>query len=128
MYTTNNFTGNQNSFNYALYMMLGSYFKQMEAVSASYVQKLYLYYKENKRERQYDLEDIVIRFAEQTLRKELPEDIWQERMSVSFATKGGQNYIIFDGAQYTLTVACNYRGGRTKLHYRLQEYTPAIER
>ena len=26
-------TNNQNAFNYAVYMMLGSYFKQMEAVS-----------------------------------------------------------------------------------------------
>ena len=46
-------TNNQNAFNYAVYMMLGSYFKQMEAVSECYVQKLYLYYVENKRERQY---------------------------------------------------------------------------
>ena len=43
-------TNNQNAFNYAVYMMLGSYFKQMEAVSECYVQKLYLYYVENKRE------------------------------------------------------------------------------
>ena len=48
-------TNNQNAFNYAVYMMLGSYFKQMEAVSECYVQKLYLYYVENKRECQYSL-------------------------------------------------------------------------
>ena len=57
-------TNNQNAFNYAVYMMLGSYFKQMEAVSECYVQKLYLYYVENKRERQYSFEDIAIRFVE----------------------------------------------------------------
>lgn len=61
-------TNNQNAFNYAVYMMLGSYFKQMEAVSECYVQKLYLYYVENKRERQYSFEDIAIRFVERVCR------------------------------------------------------------
>ena len=65
-------TNNQNAFNYAVYMMLGSYFKQMEAVSECYVQKLYLYYVENKRERQYSFEDIAIRFVERVLQG------WQE--------------------------------------------------
>ena len=71
-------TNNQNAFNYAVYMMLGSYFKQMEAVSECYVQKLYLYYVENKRECQYSFEDIAIRFVERVLQKQLPEEIWQE--------------------------------------------------
>ena len=73
-------TNNQNAFNYAVYMMLGSYFKQMEAVSECYVQKLYLYYVENKRERQYSFEDIAIRFVERVLQKQLSEEIWQERV------------------------------------------------
>ena len=73
-------TNNQNAFNYAVYMMLGSYFKQMEAVSECYVQKLYLYYVENKRERQYSFEDIAICFVERVLQKQLPEEIWQERV------------------------------------------------
>ena len=68
-------TNNQNAFNYAVYMMLGSYFKQMEAVSECYVQKLYLYYVENKRERQYSFEDIAIRFVERVLQKQLPGDL-----------------------------------------------------
>ena len=81
-------TNNQNAFNYAVYMMLGSYFKQMEAVSECYVQKLYLYYVENKRERQYSFEDIAIRFVERVLQKQLPEEIWQERYRSLRGTAG----------------------------------------
>ena len=76
-------TNNQNAFKNPKYKMLGSYFKQMEAVSESYVQKLSLYYVENKRERQYSFEDIAIRFVERVLQKQLPEEIWQERVLVS---------------------------------------------
>lgn len=121
-------TNNQNAFNYAVYMMLGSYFKQMEAVSESYVQKLYLYYVENKRERQYSFEDIAIRFVERVLQKQLPEEIWQERVLVSFFARDGRNYVAFQGARYTLVVQNDYRGAHTKLQYQLYEDTPAIER
>lgn len=107
-------TNNQNAFNYAVYMMLGSYFKQMEAVSECYVQKLYLYYVENKRERQYSFEDIAIRFV--------------ERVLVSFFARDGRNYVAFQGARYTLVVQNDYRGARTKLQYQLYEDAPAIER
>lgn len=61
--TIDKFTRNQNAFDYAVYMMLGSYFAQAEAVSECYVRKLYLYYVENKRERQYDFEDLAIDYA-----------------------------------------------------------------
>ena len=115
-------TNNQNAFNYAVYMMLGSYFKQMEAVSECYVQKLYLYYVENKRERQYSFEDIAIRFVERVLQKQLPEVL------VSFFARDGRNYVAFQGARYTLVVQNDYRGARTKLQYQLYEDAPAIER
>ena len=116
-------TNNQNAFNYAVYMMLGSYFKQMEAVSECYVQKLYLYYVENKRERQYSFEDIAIRFVE---REAAPYD--EQAVLVSFFARDGRNYVAFQGARYTLVVQNDYRGARTKLQYQLYEDTPAIER
>ena len=124
-------TNNQKAFNYAVYMMLGSYFKQMEAVSECYVQKLYLYYVENKREHQYSFEDIAIRFVEREAApydEQLPEEIWQERVLVSFFARDGRNYVAFQGARYTLVVQNDYREARTKLQYQLYEDTPAIER
>lgn len=124
----NKFTGNQNAFNYAVYMMIGSYFREMEAISECYIQKLYLYYVENKKDRQYDFEDLAIDFTERVLRAELPAEIWQERVTVSFFVKGDKNYVAFQGARYTLVVENNYRGGRTKLSYKVEEYVPAIER
>ena len=124
----NKFTGNQNAFNYAVYLMIGSYFREMEAISECYTQKLYLYYVENKKDRQYEFEDLVIDFAERVLRAELPAEIWQERVTVSFFVKGDKNYVAFQGARYTLVVENNYRGGRTKLSYKVEEYVPAIER
>ena len=124
----NKFTENQNAFNYAVYMMIGSYFREMEAISECYIQKLYLYYVENKRERQYDLEDLAIDYAEDVLMKQLPAELWKERVTVSFTKNGDRNYVIFEGARYTLVVENSYRGGRTKLSYKVHAYVPAIER
>ena len=124
----NKFAGNQNAFNYAVYMMIGSYFRDMEAISECYIQKLYLYYVENKKERQYDFEDLAIDFAERVLQAELPAEIWKERVTVSFFVKDDKNYVVFQGARYTLVVENNSRGGRTKLSYKVEEYMPAIER
>ena len=124
----NKFTGNQNAFNYAVYMMIGSYFREMEAISECYIQKLYLYYVENKKDRQYEFEDLAIDFAERVLRAELPAEIWQERVTVSFFVKGDKNYVAFQGARYTLVVENNYRGRSTKLSYKVEEYVPAIKR
>lgn len=124
----NKFTGNQNAFNYAVYMMIGSCFREMEAISECYIQKLYLYYVENKKDRQYDFEDLAIDFAERVLRAELPAEIWQERVTVSFFVKDDKNYVAFQGARYTLVVENNYRGRRTKLSYKVEEYVPAIKR
>lgn len=126
--TIDKFTRNQNAFDYAVYMMLGSYFAQAEAVSECYVRKLYLYYVENKRERQYDLEDLAIDYAEDVLMKQLPAELWKERVTVSFTKNGDRNYVIFEGARYTLVVENSYRGGRTKLSYKVHAYVPAIER
>ena len=83
---------------------------------------------ENKRECQYSFEDIAIRFAERVLQKQLPEEIWQERVQVSFFARDGRNYVAFQEARYTLVVQNDYRGARTKLQYQLYEDTPAIER
>ena len=49
-------------------------------------------------------------------------------MTVSFTKNGDRNYVIFEGARYTLVVENSYRGGRTKLSYKVHAYAPAIER
>lgn len=130
MNTTKNekFTVNQNCFNYAVYMMLGSYFKKAEAASQYYIQKMYLYYTEQKKEKQYEFEDLVINFTENTLMRELPEDIWDEVMKVSFFKEEDRTCAVFAGRRYTVVVECNYRGKGTKLHCKVYETPLSIER
>ena len=60
--------------------------------------------------------------------KQLPTELWKERVTVSFTKNGDRNYVIFEGARYALVVENSYRGGRTKLSYKVHAYAPAIER
>ena len=127
MNTTTN-KNNQNAFNYAMYMMLGSYFKQMSAASDYYIKKMYLYYIELGKEKQYRLEDIVIDFAEKVLQCELPEEIWREQVKIFFREENDCICVAFVGDRYTLIVESNYRGKRTKLKYKVKRNVSSIKR
>lgn len=127
MNTTKN-NKNQKAFNYAMYMMLGSYFDKMTDASVFAVRTMYLYYVEQKAEKQYLLEDIVIRYAENVLLHTLPKDVWKESVKISFLEEGADEIVVFAGDNYTLYVVSNYRGKNTKLRYYLREHVGSLIR
>lgn len=112
-------TKDQKAFNYAMYMMLGSYFRRATVTSQCFIKTMYLYYAELGKEKQYALEDIVIKFTEKILRKELPEDIWEGEVKIFFRQEELNTYVAFVGDKYTLVVENNYKGKKTKLKYRV---------
>lgn len=109
----------QKAFNYAMYMMLGSYFRGATVTSQCFLKTMYLYYAEMGNEKQYAMEDIVIKFTEKILQKELPEDIWEGEVEIVFRQDKQNTYVAFVGDKYTLIVENNYKGKKTKLKYRV---------
>lgn len=79
-----NFTNNQTAFEYAIYMMVGSYFDKAVCTSNLQEKNMYLQYKEQKRESQYLMEDICLDYLEKNLINLVPSDFWNEKVGVRF--------------------------------------------
>lgn len=109
-----NLTNDQAALEYALYMIVGSYFpKTIREKSKFQEQKLFLYYQEQKRENQYFLEEQCIRYAEHTLLPMIPEKIWEQKVEVHFRrVKGAKRCICFKGKDFVLAVSAEYKGRR----------------
>ena len=112
---TNNKIMNQNALVYAIYMMLGSYYSSAIPASQRYLDRMYLYYSELKKDKQFALENKVINFTEHVLLQKLPEQLWQEPVVVRFYKAGDKSFVFFEGNCYTLRIEGNYRGKNTKL-------------
>lgn len=120
MRTTNNNKknmkeANQLAFQYALYMMLGSYFNSAKAKSPFWEDKLYLYYCETGKEKQYQFEDLVLRFVESKMKATLPQDVWDEDVKVYTFTHQETTYMVFEGARYKVYVQCKLSKKRTRM-------------
>ena len=115
-----NIVDKQAAFEYALYMMLGSYFEKMACCSPMYEKKLHMQYLQQKEENQLQMEDFCIRFVEKELMPQLPEDFWRQQVEVRFLPTNvkGMREIQFIGADYALRVSGIFRGKRyTSMHY-----------
>lgn len=115
-----NFTNNQTAFEYAMYMMLGSYFNKTSCKNHLLEKKMRLHYWEQKEKQQIELEKLCIRFVEKELVPHLPKDIWENGVEVKFCPtkcKGVQD-IQFHGPEYILRVTGIYRGKHhTTIHH-----------
>jgi len=73
---------------YAFYMILSSYFKEVVVKTTFTEAQLALYYRELPKEKQYTLEDRLIIKIEEEVLKELPEDIERLKAEIFiFTTK-----------------------------------------
>lgn len=112
---TNNRIMNQNALDYAIYMMLGSYYRSAVPASKRYLDRMYLYYSELKMDKQFALENKVINFTEQILLHKLPEQLWQDTVVVHFYKAGDKSFVFFKGERYILRIEGKYRGKNIKL-------------
>ena len=119
-----NIVDNQTAFEYVMYMMFGSYFHKAVHKNQMLEKKMYVQYMEQKDKSQFQMEDICIRFIEKKLMKELPEGLWNQKVTVRIVpTKmKGLREIQFRGPEYTLRVCGFYRGkGNTTIHYEVRQ-------
>ena len=115
------FTSNQTAFEYAIYEIVGSYFKKATCVSTIQEQKLIVHFKEQKQDTQCLMENKVDGYVRAVLLKKLPPEIWDEEVSVEIrkAPESELMNIIFYGEKYALIVKGAYRGkNNAEFNYR----------
>lgn len=118
-----NFTDNQTAFEYALYMMLGSYFDKAVCKNRLLEKKMYVQYLEQREKSQLQMENICIRFVEKKLFQELPEELWKQQVEVQIVSsdREGVREIQFLGPKFSLRAKAIYRGkGNTIIHYEVK--------
>lgn len=118
-----NFTDNQTAFEYALYMMLGSYFDKAVCKNQLLEKKMYVQYLEQREKNQIQMENICIRFVEKKLFSLLPEELWKQQVEVQIVPSDfkGVREIQFLGPEFTLRAKAIYRGmGNTTIHYEVR--------
>lgn len=123
-----NFTENQTAFEYAMYMMFGSYFDKAVHKNKILEKKMRVQYMEQKEKNQIQMEDICIRFIEKKLMPQLPQGLWEQQVEVRILpTKKGIRDIQFRGPKYTLRVFAVYKGkGNTVIHYEVQQNAASL--
>ena len=111
------FADKQTAFEYAMYMMLGSYFNKANCKNYLLEKKMYFHYLLQKDKEQIELEDICLRWIEKELVPYLLEEVWNQNVEVRFfPTKDpGVRDIQFHGENYSLRVKGIYRGKRNTI-------------
>lgn len=115
------FTSNQTAFEYAIYEIVGSYFKKATCVSTIQEQKLIVHFKEQKQDTQCLMENKVDGYVKAVLLKKLPPEIWDEEVTVEIRKTPESDLmnIIFYGEKYALIVKGAYRGkNNAEFNYR----------
>ena len=99
----------QKAMEYIMYMMVGSYFKDVKCASHTLEKKLFLYYKDIKVDAQYSLEEKCINYTEKVLMKALPEKIWNEEVKAVLKVDDSslKTVIIFEGKDFSLKLKCD---------------------
>lgn len=110
----------QMAFDYAVYMMVTSYFKKATCNTKWQEKKLLLNYREQKRDFQYAVEDIAIKFARRVLRKNVDRSIWKQEVEVSLIghESSPQTRIRIVGKGFTLELLTEYHSRKNlKIKY-----------
>lgn len=106
---------NQAAMEYAMYMISSSYFEKVICPkSKMYEKTLFLYYKEEKNQTQYLMEDLCIKYMDEFVKKTLPDKIWKQCVEVHLVKddKVKITNIIFVGKYFTLKLIPQIRGGQ----------------
>lgn len=114
-----NFTDNQTTFEYALYMIASSYFDKINSASCFTEKRMLLQYKEQKLDKQYSMEDICIKFMDRVA-DELPKEMFKLDTMVHLRKREGKPLeILFENQGYILCLTGNYAGKKSSIDYRI---------
>lgn len=114
------FTTKQNAFDYALYMIASSYFDKAICKSKRLEGNLLLQYKEQKTDKQLQMEDLCISYMDKLVKK-LPKEVFQQNMEVHLKRnrEGVPTQVLFRGQDYILALYGVYSGKKPKFRCRI---------
>lgn len=120
------FTDNQTAFEYAIYMMIGSYFAKASCRNLLQEKNRLLQYHEQRRDNQYLMEDICIKYAEKFLRPSVTSRLWKEEVQVRFVQGHDDQLseVQFISDTYVLRVWGQFAGKKTRLGHELWKRGP----
>lgn len=121
MKTKMNFTSDQTAYEYAIYMIAGSYFPKTKCISPLQEKKMRLQYCEQKVTNQYKMEENCIAYIENTLLQKMPKALWKQNMEAQFLVdqETGLTEIRFKSEHYILRLWGTYAGSRSRVHHQL---------
>lgn len=114
----------QAAMDYALYMMMSSFFKKVESLSPIFEEQLLLRYRTQSAKSQEVMENMCVGAVDHYLPLVLPEYIQNFQVQVSFrrGNADGVTTFIFDGGIFTLELFAKINGARrTLIGYVFQE-------
>lgn len=106
---------------YAIFMVVGSYFKKAVPVSDIKEKRLRLYYSEQKRDNQIKMEEQCIKYFENFINDELTEDMLNDMVEVKFIDMSNRDSIkvIFKGFDWRLSINGIYTGNKLRFEYEI---------
>lgn len=106
---------------YAIFMIVGSYFKKAVPVSDIKEKRLRLYYSEQKRDNQIKMEEQCIKYFENFINDELTEDMLNDMVEVKFIDMSNRDSIkvIFNGFDWSLSINGIYTGNKLRFEYEI---------
>lgn len=119
--TKMNYTEKQTAFEYAIYMIAASYFKKAKCSNIFREKSMRLQFLEQKLDSQYHMEETCIKYLENRLLKELPEQLWTNEVLVKLVKHpvDAVTEIRFICPSYILSLKGECRGRRYFLTHHL---------
>lgn len=112
-------TDNQTAFEFALYMIAASYFNKVRCKSIVNATKMFMQYREQKLQNQYQMEDICIRFMD-WLYDRLPSDLFNQNMIAHIIRRPEENLaeLMFINKLYIISFKCVYAGKDSRIFFK----------
>ncbi len=117
----NRTTKDRAAFEYALYMIVSSYFDKADCSTGIMERNLLLHYKEQKIRKQYEMEDYCIRFMD-NLEQRLGTKFFSGKATVRLVRAHENNpvSIIFRGEGRELVLSVVYTGRRKEIRFKVR--------
>lgn len=111
----------QSAFEYAIYVIVGSYFSKTSCVSTQLEKTLKIKFLDQKQDKQAALEENCISFVEKKLMRAVPSDLWSGQAEVKLGVKNEEKKpeVRFTTDKYMLRIFGAYKGKGTELEYKL---------
>lgn len=107
-----------NSIAYAIYMIMGSYFKKAVCKSSLKEQQLKVIYAEQKRENQFKIEERCENYIENRIVPEVPSEIFEDMVEVKMKSLNNKVIVTFIGFDWQLSLS----GENTGKGYMLEHH------